>query len=476
MPDKITIEPVTRIEGHAKVTIELDDGGEVSDTKLQILQVRGFEKFMEGRQIEHAPIMSPQICGICSEAHHVCSAKAVDDFFNVRPPEPAEKLRRLLHYAGMIQSHILHFYFLASPDFLFPGVKEKKNVVGIIDEKPDLAKKVIDARKRAKGLTKSIGGREIHPRTAVAGGMTKPITEEERKKHLENMNSILRFAEESVELGKNLMEGSEELVESLGGTDSYQIGLVKDGYHEVYDGQVRVLDSKGSIVNEFDPSNYLDHIAERVQPHSYLKFPYLKKEGFPDGGYRVNALPRINACDGFRTEKAQALLEEFRRDYGKPLKPLLYNYARLIEVVHMAEMCIRLLEDERITEKGEMRTDVELEGGSNEGIGVIEAPRGTLFHHYKADEDGILTDVNLIVATVQNNLPCEKDANQIAKKFISGGEVDEKILNYIEMLIRSYDPCLSCASHAVGGKHPLKLEVVDEKGNLKASMNNLQES
>ncbi|KXB01013.1 F420-nonreducing hydrogenase, partial [candidate division MSBL1 archaeon SCGC-AAA259O05] len=243
MPDKVTIEPVTRIEGHAKVTIDLDEEGKVSDTKLQILQVRGFEKFMEGRQIEHAPVISPQICGICNEAHHVCSAKAVDDFFDVNPPEPAEKLRRLLHYAGIIQSHILHFYFLASPDFLFPSVKEKRNIIGIVDEKPELAKKVIDARKKAKELTKSIGGREIHPRTATAGGMTKPITEEERQKHMENMESLLEFGEESVELGKNLIEERKELLDSLGGIDSYQMALVNDGYHEVYDGQLRILDS-----------------------------------------------------------------------------------------------------------------------------------------------------------------------------------------------------------------------------------------
>lgn len=474
MPDNITIEPVTRVEGHAKVTIELDKEGEVSDTKLQILQVRGFEKFMEGRQIEHAPILSPRICGICTEAHHVCSAKAVDDFFNVNPPEPALKLRRLLHYAGIIQSHILHFYFLASPDFLFPDTKEKRNVMGIVDEKPDLAKKVIDARKKAKQLTKSIGGKEIHPTTATAGGMTKPITERERQKHMEDMESILEFGEESVELGRNLIEKRKELLDSLGGVDSYQMALVNDGYHEVYDGQLRILDSQGNIVNEFDPSNYSNHIAERVQPHSYLKFPYLKKEGFPEGGYRVNALPRINACDEFRTEKAQTLLEEFRSEYGKPLKPLLYNYARLIEIVHLSEECMKLLEDERITKENKIRTDVSLDKGSGEGIGVVEAPRGGLFHHYKANEDGILTDVNLIVATVQNNIPCEKDAHQIAEKFINNGEVDDEILNHIEMLIRSYDPCLSCASHAAGGKHPLKIEIVDSEGSLKTSLDNFK--
>ncbi|KXA99097.1 hypothetical protein AKJ41_05960, partial [candidate division MSBL1 archaeon SCGC-AAA259O05] len=261
---------------------------------------------------------------------------------------------------------------------------------------------------------------------------------------------------------------------SLGGIDSYQMALVNDGYHEVYDGQLRILDSEGSIVNEFDPSDYSDHIAERVQPYSYLKFPYLKKEGFPEGGYRVNALPRINACEKFRTERAQILLEEFREDYGKPLKPLLYNYARLIEIVHLSEECMKLLEDERITKEDKIRTDVNLDKGSGEGIGVVEAPRGGLFHHYKADEDGVLTDVNLIVATVQNNIPCERDVNQVAKRFISNGEVDDEILNQIEMLIRSYDPCLSCASHAIEGKHPLKLEIVDSEGNLKTSMDNFE--
>lgn len=472
MGKKIEIEPVTRVEGHAKVTIRLDEAGEVSDTELNILQVRGFEKFMEGRQIEYAPTISSRICGICSEAHHVCSAKAVDDLFGVEIPKPAEKLRKLLLFSGIIQSHVLHFFFLASPDFFSPKEKEKRNFMGIAKEKPDLTKKIIKARKETKKLVKDIGGKETHPATAVPGGMAKSLTEEQRKDHIEGMKSLLEFGVEGVKMVKRFLEEKEEFASSLGGVDSYQMGLVNDGYHELYDGKLRVMDSKSKIVEEFDPSNYQDHIGERVQPHSYMKFPYLKKVGFPEGGYRVNALPRINICQGFRTEKAQQLLEEFREKYGRPLQPLLYNYARNIEVVALAEQCIQLLEDESITGEN-IRSDVDIPEEKGEGIGVVEAPRGTLIHHYKA-EGGVLTGANLIVATQHNNIPLENDLDYTAKRFIHNGEVDERILNNLEMIIRSYDPCLSCATHAIGGGFPVELQVVDEKGEVISSMKNFK--
>lgn len=468
MSKEIEIKPVTRIEGHAKVKIQLDDEGEVSDTKLSVLQLRGFEKFMEGRQVEQAPILSSRVCGVCQEAHHTCSAKATDDVFNVELPEPAEKLRRILHLAGIGQSHILHLYFLALPDLLIPEDAEKRNITGVVEKRPELAKRAIDARKKMKKLVEDIGGREVHPVTFVPGGVSKPLSDQKRRKHLQNMKSILEFAEETVEVFRDLLEENSELIDSLGGVDSYQVGTVNDGYLDFYEGQLRVADKEGEIIDEFDSSKYLDFIEERVNDHSYVKSPYLKEAGFPEGCYRVNSLPRVNVCDAISTDRAQEFLEEFRSDYGKPLKPLLFNYARAIETVYAVEKNIQLLEDEEISKKGNLRADLDLDR-AGEGVGVVEAPRGVLIHHYKSDKDGTLSDVNLLVATVQNTPVMERDLDTTARDLITEGDVDEPALNNLEMIIRAYDPCLSCATHSLGVGHPMKVEIVDSEGDILAS-------
>jgi len=468
---KLSVEPITRVEGHGKITISFDENGNLDKVHFHVVEVRGFEKFLEGRYIEDAPIYTPRICGICQVSHHLASAKAVDMIFNVKIPETAELLRNLMHQGATIHSHALHFYFLAAPDLMFPTTDDilKRNILGIAKEHPEVVKEAIELRKIGQTIVKTVGGRAIHPATAVVGGQSKPLTEEERDNLLKLSDRAIELAEKSIEIGKKLIENiKENNLLDIGYFESYHMGMVNNGTHELYDGMLRVVNPKGKVEYEFNPKDYLQYIAEEVRPYSYLKFPYLKDKGPEDGIYRVNSLSRLNVSDKMATPLAQKYYKEFIDTFGKPCHyPILFNYARLIEILSSAEKVKELLENDKIVD-----TDIRAEPNeiTGEGVGCVEAPRGTLIHHFKTDEQGIITDVNLIVATVQNNPAMDIGVRKVAEKYIKNPEdAKPNVLNYMEMVIRAYDPCLSCATHIIGKKtnkeDKLTLEIIQNKNN-----------
>jgi coenzyme F420-reducing hydrogenase alpha subunit len=456
-PKKITIEPITRIEGHAKVTIHLNKDNMVDKTYFHVTEFRGFEKLLEGRHISEAPRIVTSICGICPVSHHLASAKATDAVFGVELSETAKLIRELMHMGQYIHSHALHFFFLAAPDILFPKDAPKRNVLGVAKAHPDIAKKAITLRSIGQDIIARTGGKAIHPVTAVPGGVTKNITKEERDAMLKDAKEALDLALFSAEFGKKCLEEKIDLIQKFAKFDSFYMGLVKGrGFLELYDGVIRVVDKTGSIIDEFNPNKYLDYIGEYVEDWSYLKFPYLKKVGYPEGLYRVNTLARINVAEEISTPKANELLKEFREKFGRPAhQTLLYHYARLIELVYAAERTLEILNDDSLL-GSQLR--IPLENIAGEGIGVVEAPRGTLIHHYKTKEDGRIERANIIVSTAHNNLAINKSVNLVARDFIKGPEVDEPTLNTIEMAIRAYDPCFSCATHTLNGRLPLEVE------------------
>jgi F420-non-reducing hydrogenase large subunit len=474
MSKELVIEPVTRIEGDAKVVIKLDDKGNVTDARMHVLELRGFEQFCIGRPVEELPLITPRICGVCPWAHHIASAKATDAVFGVTPPEAGTKLRKLAYLGDKVMDFILHFYILSGPDFVMgPDADYKeRSVFGIAKANPDLAKKVIHNHHLAHKLVMMLSGRRIHPVAAVPGGWTKPLKEEDRVKGLEMAKELLGFAQFSINLAKNdIFPKYIDLVKNLAVINTGFLGLVReDGTHAIYDGKLRMMQADGSY-EDFAPENYLDYIAEHVEPWSYCKFPYYKKAGKlvmdpdnPVGVYRVNTLARINVCDKMATPLAQKELEEFRKQFGRPAQQtLLYHWARLIELLTASEQAVQLLEDPAITNKN---TRVAVKPRAGRGIGVVEASRGTLIHDYETDENGMVTDVNLIVATCQNNAAINMSILKAAKDLIKGGKYDQGILNKIEMVIRPYDPCLSCATHTIDGRIALKLEILDSNGQL----------
>jgi len=462
----VTIDPVTRIEGHARIDINLNEKGDVDDAVFRVVELRGFERFAVGRPVEEMPLITTKICGICPVSHHLASVKAVDNVYGVKPTETATKLRQLMHHGQMVHSHVLHFYALAAPDLIVGPSADpmKRNLFGLIDAVGlELAGQVIKARSIGQQIIKATGAAKIPPYTAVPGGMAKPLTEEQRVELLEKAKWLVDFAETTVEVGMPLFEQYADLVKTLGVVESYHMGLVtKDGVHDVYDGKVRVMDPKGKIVFEFSANDYLEYIAEQPVTHSSLKDVYLKKVGYPQGMYRVNSLPRINVADRMATPRADELLQDFRKAFGRPAQlTMLFHYARIIEIMESAEMAVKLLSDKSIT-----KTDIKakIEKKPDEGIGVLEAPRGTLYHHYKTDERGIITMANIIVSTGQNHMAMNQGIQQAAKMLIKGGKIDQGLLNTVEMVIRAYDPCLSCATHSLPGQMPLIIDVKDFRG------------
>ncbi|AEH06176.1 Ni/Fe hydrogenase subunit alpha [Methanothermococcus okinawensis] len=464
---KLSVEPVTRVEGHGKITVSFDESGNLDKVHFHVVEVRGFEKFLEGRYIEDAPTYTPRICGICQVAHHLASAKAVDKVFGVKIPETAKLLRNLMHQGATVHSHALHFYALAAPDLMYPTTDDilKRNLLGMAKENPEVVKEAIELRKIGQTIVKTVGGRAIHPVTAVVGGQSKSLGEEERDELLKLSDRAIELSEKSIKLGKKLIENIKENdLLDIGYFESYHAGMVNDGTHELYDGKIRVVNPKGKTEYEFDPSEYSNYIAEGVKPYSYLKFPYLKDKGEEEGIYRVNTLSRLNVSDKMATPLAQKYYEEFIEEFGKPCHyPILFNYARLIELLSSAEKIKELLENDKI-----VGTDIRAEPADDivgEGVGCVEAPRGTLIHHFKTDNDGIIKDTNLVVATVQNNPAMDLGVRKVAEKYLKKPEdANEKILNYMEMVIRAYDPCLSCATHVIGDNNgSLSLEVY--KGN-----------
>ncbi|MFQ6127100.1 MAG: Ni/Fe hydrogenase subunit alpha [Candidatus Heimdallarchaeota archaeon] len=480
MSKEIVIQPVTRIEGHAKVVIQLDDKGDVSDSKVHVLELRGFERFCIGRPIEELPVITTRICGVCPWAHHIASAKATDAVFGVEPAETGRKLRELAYLGDKVMDFILHFYILSGPDFVMGPDADYtvRNVIGIAKANPDLAKQVIKHHHLAHQMVGLIAGKRIHPVAAVPGGFTKPLTKEERDKAYEIAEQLLDFAKFSISNAKeNIFPKYLDMVKDLAVIKTAFLSLVtEDGTHTFYDGKLRMMQPDGSY-EEFAAENYLDYIAEHIEPWTYLKFPYYKKAGKlvldpdnPVGVYRVNTLARINACDKMATPLAQKELEEFRKNFGRPAQPtLLYHWARLIEMVEAAERTIQLLEDPEITNE-DTRTPVEPRAAR--GVGVVEASRGTLFHDYESDEKGMAKDVNLIVATCQNNAAINLAVLKAARDLIKGGKYDQGTLNKIEMVIRSYDPCLSCATHYLPGRIAIKLNILNSDGQVIDTMIN----
>lgn len=481
MGKTLTIAPVSRLEGHAKVTIQLNDEGNVEDALFQTVELRGFEKFCVGRPVEEMPRITTSICGVCPWSHHLASAKTNDAVFGVTPPPTGTKLRDLCNSVAYTEEHILHFYFLAGADFVIGPTAEYpvRNVFGIAQKHPDIAKQVVRNRHLGAQMLGILSGKSIHPVAAVPGGFSKSMTEAERQKLLPMANEILEFAKFSIKFAKeNIFPNYLDAVKTVGVINTGFLGTVTDdGALNCYDGKLRLMKPDGSH-QEFAYDQYLDYISEKVLPWSYMKFPYAKTwgEGFdmnldaPKGIYRTNTLARINVCDKISTPLAQAELEEFRNNFGRPAQQtLLYNWARLIELLHHAEHAVELLNDPEITST---ETRIGVTPRAARGISSVEAPRGTLIHDYETDEKGMIKSANLIVGTTHNNAPINMSVKQAATSLIQNGQYDQGILNMVEMAIRAYDPCLSCATHNLDGTIAINIEIHDANGNIIASMKN----
>ncbi|UCC96738.1 MAG: Ni/Fe hydrogenase subunit alpha [Phycisphaerales bacterium] len=476
----ITIYPVTRIEGHAKVTINLDDDGNVADTFVNVVELRGFEKFCIGRPVEELPRIVTSICGVCPWSHHLASAKANDAVFGVTPPPAGRKLRQLCNAVAYTEEHILHFFFLSGADYVMGPDSDYsvRNVIGIAQANPEIGKQVVRNRHLGSQMLNIISGKSIHPVTAVPGGFSKPLTEDERRQLLPMANEVLEFAKFAMAFAKeNLFPKYLETVKTVGVINTGFLGTVTDdGTLDLYEGKARLMKPDGSY-EEFPYDQYTDFIGEHIEPWTYLKFPYAKKWGpfsmdldSPSGIYRTNSLARMNVCDQISTPLAQKELEEFREEFGRPVQfTLLYNWARLIELLYNAEKVVELLNDSDITSA---ETRVPVTPRAARGIGCVEAPRGTLIHDYETDADGLVTNVNLIVGTTHNNAPINMSVKQAAKTLIKDGTYDQGTLNKVEMAIRAYDPCLSCATHKLDGSIAVKIEIRNAKGQVVETLAN----
>jgi F420-non-reducing hydrogenase large subunit len=481
MAKQIVIQPVSRIEGHAKVVIQLDDTGNVADTKVNVVELRGFEKFCIGRPVEELPRIVTSICGVCPWSHHLASAKANDAVFGVEPAPAGRKLRDLCNSIAYTEEHILHFFILSGPDFVMGPDSDYsvRNVIGIAKSNPEIGKKVVRNRYLGARMLEVVSGKAIHPVTAVPGGFSKPLTQKERDHILPMAEEVLEFAKFSIAFAKeNIFPKYLDAVKVLGVINTGFLGTISDdGALNLYDGKLRLMKPDGSYV-DFTYDQYTDFISERIEDWSYLKFPYAKAwgEGFsmdannPKGIYRVNSLSRINVADKIATPLAQKEFEEFRSTFGRPAQlTLLYHWARLIELLYNAEHVVELLNDPDITSR---ETRVPVTPRAARGVGCVEAPRGTLFHDYETDEKGLLTNVNLIVGTTHNNAPINMSVNQAAKTLIKDGKYDQGILNRIEMSIRAYDPCLSCATHYLDGRIAVRVDILDADGKLRDTFMN----
>lgn len=461
MTQKITIQPVTRIEGHAKVTIFINDDGKVDRAYFHVDQFRGFEKFTEGRPFYEMPVITPRICGICPVSHHLAAAKACDAIISADIPRTAKLLRELMHMGQVIQSHSMHFFELAGPDLILGWDADPKirNVVGLIEANPELAMKAVRLRKFGQEIIAKLAGRRIHPNYAVPGGVNNPLSVKDRDELLRDIDTMISYIQEGIGLAKDWLEKNKEMVEEFGVFSSGYMGLIsEDNGLELYDGKVKLIDKDGNLLEIFDGSEYLKYIGEHVEDWSYLKFPFYKKLGWPDGVYRVGPLARLNVASKVSTPLAQEEFKNFKSiNGGKPVEGSLYfHYARLIEDLYAAERAKEILLDPDI-----LSDDILINTGKilPEGVGVIEAPRGTLFHHYWVDEKGTILRTNLIVATGHNNWAMSKGVEEVAKRYIDGKNLTEGMLNRVEGVIRCYDPCLSCSTHPVG-KMPMIIDIV----------------
>jgi len=465
--EKITIEPVTRIEGHAKVTIHMGDDGRVSRAFFHVNEFRGFEKFCEGRMVFEMPYITPRICGICPVSHHLAAAKAGDVVLGAPPPRPASLLRELMHMGQIVQSHGMHFFELAGPDLLlgFDADPAIRNVLGIVQANPDLAVKAVGLRKWGQTIIATLGGKRVHPNFAVPGGVNKALHPSERDLILQGLASSIETIQVGIAIIRGWAERNMEDIQKFAVFPTGYMGLITpENGLELYDGQIRLIDRNGDQLERFSAQNYLDVISEHVEDWSYLKFPYYKKMGWPQGVYRVGPLGRLNISDKVDTPLANEEFQRFKAlNNGKPVEnTLYYHYARMIECLFAAERVQVLLDDPDILSTDILNTRTEIKG---EGVGVIEAPRGTLLHHYWTDEHGQIKKVNLIVSTGHNNWAMSQAVDSVAKTYVQGPKVTEGMLNRVEAAIRAYDPCLSCSTHAVG-QMPMVVDVFDPQGNL----------
>jgi NAD-reducing hydrogenase large subunit len=466
---RVVIEPVSRVEGHGKVSILLDDEDQVKQVRLHIVEFRGFEKFIQGRPYWEIPVMVQRLCGICPVSHHLAAAKAVDRLVGGEKLTPtAEKMRRLMHYGQVFQSHSLHFFHLCSPDLLFgfdadPAIR---NVIGVIAKYPDLAVQAVMMRKFGQEVIRLTAGKKIHGTGAIPGGINKNLSLEERDFLRKDIDQMLEWSRGAVKIAKDYTVEHLEELKDFGSFPSNHLSIVRDdGAMDLYNGGLRAIDAEGGkIFDHVDNQKYLDYIAEEVRSWSYMKFPFIKSLGPELGWYRVGPLARVNTCDFIDTPEAEAARKEFKavtRDKPNNIT-MAYHWARMIETLHAAEKMRELLDDpdlqgEDLVVTGERRS---------EAVGILEAPRGTLFHHYRIDENDQVVMANLIVSTTNNNEPMNQAVARVARDYISGRpEITEGLLNRIEVAIRAYDPCLSCATHALG-RMPLVVELVDAGGTV----------
>jgi len=467
---KIEINPVSRIEGHGKVTIQLDNAGNVDQVRFNVTQFRGFEKFVEGRVFWEMPVITPRICGICPVSHHLAAAKACDAILGVEIPPPAKKLRELLHLGQFIQSHAMHFFHLASPDLLlgFDADPTKRNVIGLIAAAPDIARQAVMTRAFGQTIIQKLAGKRIHPSWAIPGGVNAALSGKDRDELLRNIDAVFPVIHLGIKLIKDYYAAHRDEVNTFASFESAYLGLVDHaGNLQFYDGLLRLKDRRGLVLEDgVDPADYLSLIEERVEDWSFLKFPYYRKLGYPAGIYRVGPLGRLNVADAISTPLANTELAGFRRlapDTEEMVKGSMYfHLARLIELLHAAEKAKSLLEDPEI-----LSTDIQVTSNryNEQGIGVIEAPRGTLIHHYWVDRTGKILKANLIVATGHNNAAMNRSVYEVARLYIRNGDIREGILNRVEAAIRCYDPCLSCSTHALG-QMPIAIDIVSPAGQL----------
>jgi F420-non-reducing hydrogenase large subunit len=478
---RITIDPITRLEGHGKIEIFLDPDGNVANTYFQIPELRGFEQFCVGRPVEEMPVLTGRICGVCPEAHHMAAAKAADAVYHVEIPRTAAKLRELLYSAFYVTDHATHFYALGGPDFVMgpDAPVAERNILGVIHKVGlEIGGKVIQARKAGHTVIEMIGGRKVHPCTSIPGGLSKGITVEQRDEIEKLGRWAIEFAQFSLKLFADLVLGNKAYVDLILGDAythrTYSMGMVDENNRvNFYDGKVSVVDPEGKRLGKYAPNEYTDWIAEHVEPWTYLKFPYLRKvgwKGFTDGKdsgvYFATPLSRLNAADGMATPLAQAEYEKFYQTLGgKPVhQRLATHWARLIELLYAAEHWVELATDPEIASDNFRAVPTAT---PTEGVGIVEAPRGTLTHHYWTDERGVLTKVNLIVGTTNNYAPISMSIKKAAESFIKRGVVvSEGILNRVEMAFRAYDPCFGCATHSLPGQMPLEVTVRNVNGDV----------
>ena len=465
---KITIEPVTRIEGHGKVTILLDEDSRVQQARFHVVEFRGFERFILGRPYWEVPVLVQRLCGICPVSHHLAAAKAMDRIVGADTLTPtAEKMRRLMHYGQTLQSHALHFFHLCSPDLLFgfDAAPEVRNVIGVAAKYPDLAVQGVMLRKYGQEIIKATAGKKIHGTGAIPGGINKNLSIEERDSFLKDLDRMVAWSRRALQIAKDYTVEHLAELEPFGSFPSNHLSIVReDGCMDLYDGRLRAIDPYGRVIfDQVNCQDYLDYIAEEVRSWSYMKFPFIRSLGPEAGWYRVGPLARVNACDFIDTPEAEAARWEFKAvTDGKPNNiTMAYHWARMIELLHAIEKIQQLLHDPDL--QGE---DLVVQGDRrDEAVAVLEAPRGTLFHHYRVNKDDQVVMANLIVSTTQNNEPMNQAVQKVARDHLSGREITEGLLNHVEVAIRAYDPCLSCATHALG-QMPLVISLLDCEGNL----------